>query len=430
MSSLLRRCLATLPAALLLACHGPVRALGGSAAEARAHADTLLGALALRFGPQERGPDLERIRPEIAQHALTPSRLFDNPKLWTGESGTSRTLEVSGRPDGAVYRLTVARGAALPSRPAEYRRILRLARLGQDEYEWEARDELAVGSVTADDLARAWRALLDAAERSDARSVRAAYRAELPRTTATLERLFSLDTLALTPNPTGGVDVRLAIGIHADRLAATAPHYAKYLDRYAGPSVVTMRLLDEGGREWWRAWKEEGDVVHLVLRVRDGALAPLVGPPARMPPHVRVHIDASTKAWIFRVGLRALVGEVTLVGAPHEKGFEVRFRREPEWDLPPLVERMLHTPLRRPFEGDGAMLSFAVQDDPEWQTLALREYRIAVQESQIMRWLGGLGSSAVSDFRHGAEEEFDRFNGAVLAALRTDLVALTAAADQ
>jgi hypothetical protein len=102
-----------------------------------------------------------------------------------------------------------------------------------------------------------------------------------------------------------------------------------------------------------------------------------------------------------------------------------RFRREPDWQLPPFVEQMLRTPLHRPFEGGGAVLTYAVRDSAGAQTLATREIRLAVQESKIMRWIGGLGNSALNDFRDGAEEEFDRFNGETLRALHADLLTLT-----
>jgi hypothetical protein len=85
---------------------------------------------------------------------------------------------------------------------------------------------------------------------------------------------------------------------------------------------------------------------------------------------------------------------------------------------------MLHTPLGRPFEGEGALLAMSVRDDSSTQTVAARDYRLAVRESRIMRWVGGLGSSALGDFRRGAEEEFDRYNGEVLDAMRQDVAAL------
>jgi hypothetical protein len=53
-----------------------------------------------------------------------------------------------------------------------------------------------------------------------------------------------------------------------------------------------------------------------------------------------------------------------------------------------------------------------------------RHYRARVRESWILRWLGGMTSSAVEVFRRGAEAEADRFHRECLLALRDDLSAL------
>jgi hypothetical protein len=160
------------------------------------------------------------------------------------------------------------------------------------------------------------------------------------------------------------------------------------------------------------------------FRVAGGNLAPLDAPPRRIPERFHARIDATAKMFLFRVGVRQLVGDVTLTRAPDEAGFTVRFRREPDWVLPPLVARMLRSPLRRPFQGDGAMLAFGVRDGDAGPTLAVRDYEVAVQESAIVRWLGGLGNSALSDFRQGAEREADAFEGEFWGAVRADVRAL------
>jgi hypothetical protein len=54
----------------------------------------------------------------------------------------------------------------------------------------------------------------------------------------------------------------------------------------------------------------------------------------------------------------------------------------------------------------------------------VRDYRLAVKESWIVRWLGRLAGSAMSEFWRGAEEEADTFNGQLIDALRADLLAL------
>ena len=53
----------------------------------------------------------------------------------------------------------------------------------------------------------------------------------------------------------------------------------------------------------------------------------------------------------------------------------------------------------------------------------MRHYRARVAENFVLRWLGGMTSRALSEFRSGAEREADRFYGESLAALREDLIA-------
>jgi hypothetical protein len=47
-----------------------------------------------------------------------------------------------------------------------------------------------------------------------------------------------------------------------------------------------------------------------------------------------------------------------------------------------------------------------------------------VRETWILRWLGGMTSTAVDEFRRAAEAEADRFHRECLLALRDDLAAL------
>ena len=67
-----------------------------------------------------------------------------------------------------------------------------------------------------------------------------------------------------------------------------------------------------------------------------------------------------------------------------------------------------------------------MRDRPGSQTLLSREASVSVQESAIVRWLGGLGNSAMSDFAGRAEAEENRYVFDVLSALRADFVAALA----
>lgn len=156
------------------------------------------------------------------------------------------------------------------------------------------------------------------------------------------------------------------------------------------------------------------------FRVADGALVPLTGPPRAVPATLRTRLDVIAKAGIFRVGMRGLVGDVALTREAHDLGFTARFRKEPDWILPPLVEQMINSPLKRPFAGDGVTLTYAIRDSAGAPTVSDRSYRLVVQESAVLRFLGKLGNSALSDFRAGAEREADLFAAELWRAMRAD----------
>jgi hypothetical protein len=210
--------------------------------------------------------------------------------------------------------------------------------------------------------------------------------------------------------------------MHTARLRPAAPQYVKYLDDVIVPSRLTATAFDDQGKKWWDlAARDARFTLH--LRVHGGDLAPLDAPPRPIPGRLRIRTALSSKTGVFRTGVHDLDGEVDLVRRSDEKGFVARFREPPNWDLPFLVPLLLRPSLRRPFEGDGATLSFAVVTPADGTTLLTRHYRVAVKESWILRWLGGFAASAVTQFRR-AEAEADRFSAEALLALRDDVAAL------
>jgi hypothetical protein len=418
-----RRVVVALTLGLLLAgCRDSGLALGPSPAAASAHADSLLRALGGRFGPARAAAGYQDSRAKFSRSALIPSRIFDDPELWSIWEPEARVLDLAGRHTADGYLLGIRGAAPTPGYAGDYRRTMRLRQLDRGEYQWRIRDERAVGSVSPDDLAAALTVLLRAAQQTTGSAVRAQSRAMLPRSSARLGRLFTLDSLHLAPAPGGGTLVSLVTTMQPRNLQAEFPHFSRFLGRYATPTRFQLAVHDEQGARWWTASKA-GDRMTLRLRIHDGRLAPLEGPPRRMPDRLRLRADLATRVRIFNVGVSDLVGELTLTRTPREKAFTARFRREPDWHLPLLVERLIRTPLRRPFDGRGALLSLAARDTGG-RTLLVREYELAVQESAIVRWLGGLGSTTLSDFRQGAEQEYEQFTGEVVHALRDDLRAL------
>lgn len=407
-------------AALCLACGAAVSSLGPTPETARVHADELLGALAARFGPAERSPALTALRAKLARAALAPSLVFDDASAWPVREADRRVAYFSGSRSDGRYRLGVGAGAPDPTLLGEYRGFVRLERRRKGEYEWAMREELAAGTVSGADLSRALTALFLAAERTTEPAARAAGRQELPRTSAALGRLFTLDALRLVPSADGATAVSVRATLHPEGLQRDAPRYARFLRKYATPLRVRALATDESGAAWWQAAAQENHLT-LELRVKGGDLAPLGRPPRRIPERLRVSVVLTTRMGIFRVGLRGLDADVTLTRAFRERGFVASFRREPrDWVLPFVIEPFLRSSLRRPFQGEGATLAFAIRDGAAGPTLLTRDYRVAVQESWMVRWLAGLMNGAVEEFRREAEEEADRFSGEVLGALQAD----------
>ena len=384
-------------------------------------------ALADRFGPVEREPAFEGLRPRLARAAFVPSRAFDDPADWTTRGEAWRAVEFAGEPVGGAYRIGVRASARSPVAPGGYRGRVRLEQVGGGRYEWWVDEELAVGRVRPSELAAALEALFRGAEASTEATARAAIAEAFPRASLRLGLILRLEALALQRDAHDATAVRLAVRLTPDGIQAVAPRYAAYIRKYATPIRMRLLVADPAGATWWSLEGSE-NLWTLRLRVRDGSLVPLDGPAdRRVPPLLRATIDYRTRMGRFQVGASRLVAEVALTRTGVEKGFTARFLQEPDWQLPFLVEPLLHGPLRFPFEDSGSEAGWAAREVPEGGTHLVRHYRARMRETWILRWLGGMTSSAVDEFRSGAEAEADRFNRECLLALRDDLVALAAA---
>jgi hypothetical protein len=90
--------------------------------------------------------------------------------------------------------------------------------------------------------------------------------------------------------------------------------------------------------------------------------------------------------------------------------------------LPLITEHLLRAPLRRPFQGNGAMFRLGVRDDSAGgQTLLERRLHLDVQESLILRFIGRLGAVAVSEYAGKAEREENAWLAEVFSALVADV---------
>lgn len=410
--------------AVVPACAPPARELARGPAGARG-AGQLLEALAARFGPVSREPAFDALRPKLARAALVPSRVFDDAAAWTARGGDWRGVELAGAISGSGYRIGVRVAAPEPSAPGEYRGRMELRRLADGRFEWQLQEELAIGTARPVEIAAALSALFREAERlAGTASPRDLVAAALPRAAAVVGQACRLERLQLA-REASGTRVEAIVRLTPDGLARAAPRYAAFLRRYVSPMKLHAAAADAAGATWWTLDGSDGGWT-LRLRVRDGSLVPLAGA-ARggIPSQLRVTVDYKTRMGRFTVGVRSLEAELTLTRGALEKGFRARFVREPGWQLPFLVAPLLRGSLRYPFEAEGSEAAWSVREQPGGVVRAVRSYRARVRESWLVRWLGGLTTSAVDDFRRGAEAEADAYHRACLLALRDDLLALS-----
>jgi len=411
--------LATLPA-----CRRAVLALGDTPGEAAHNGGELVGALASRVGPLQRDAAFAVLRPKLSRAALVPSRAFDDPSVWTRAKGPSRELAFGGARDQGRYRVGTDTTQSALEEPADYSGLIKLTALRPGEYEWRTKEELALGPVLGGDLERAVTELFSTLENVGKGDLRERVRAELPGTAAALAPLLSLEELQVAPSGHRSSSLTLVASMNPAGITKPFPGCSRFLRRHVLPLRFHVTAFDESGSRWWEMGMRDGRLL-LRLNVRGGSLSPLDGPPRRIPRWLRLEIDLTKKAGWFRVGVRGLVAHIALTSTPHERGFVASFPHEPDWVIPFTIQPFLRTSLRRPFLDDGWHVAGAVLDGDGTQTRLVRSSRLAVRESWIVGWLGGVLRLATADFLRGAEREVNQFKAAVLLALRADMLALT-----
>jgi hypothetical protein len=387
----------------------------------------MLEALAARFGPVELAPEVARTRPRLARYSTTPSRLLEDRETWTSRGENERTLEIAGTRRGGSYVLFYQAGARTPVEPGDARHVMHLQVVGDDEFRWTSLDEIAIGPITVVDLDRALTAVFEAAEREDDDALRVAAQAAFPRASASLARMLALDSLRTTRDADGATSVMAAFGLrpgYAERWFATLGPYAR---KYWVPLRWHVSVRDSSGLHWGDWTKHDSSIV-LRFRVKSGALAPIGAAPRRLGTTFRLTADASAKVGLFRVGVRDLEIQTIRSTTPHALAITFHFLEEPDWQFPPLVARLLRAPLRRPFEGDGAIIRYGVRTDVrdpgETSSTVWRDIDVTVRESAILRFLGRLGGTALGDFREGAEREAERLWGETLRGMARDVQAI------
>ncbi|MHB1225525.1 MAG: hypothetical protein ACYC2G_15970 [Gemmatimonadaceae bacterium] len=411
---------ALLVAATLPACKAAAPAFGNSAESARANSGAFFGAWSARYTNVQRTPKFETARGKLSRYALAPSGVFGDSSVWTSGAGDTRVITIAARMRGNRYVFDATPTAAPPRKPGDGWHMMQLRRLGDDQWEWNTAVDFAVGRATPDDLLDVQRALLATAAANPEAVLRAQYRTGFPRTTAVMGQLATLDSLELLPLRDGSAVIDMHLSLHPERLRARYPHFAQYIVKYFRPARYDISLADRGGGRWMMSSMRDNRLFFRVRALADGRLAPLDGVPRPMPDTLVMRGDFSARFSIFNVGVTGLTADVAVLGSPRERGWQFRFRKEPDWHFPLAVNALIRTALRRPFADEGVQLRVAARSRADGMTLISRRLDIDVQEGAIVRWLGGLGAGAMSDFSGRAEEDENRFLADLFAALQDD----------
>jgi hypothetical protein len=414
--------LLAIAATQLIGCKGIPATLGTDRKTARANADAMFGGLAARFDNVQRAPKFAQARGKLGRYALSPSGVYGDTSVWT-EAGrdSTRTLTLAGTHTATGYLFSANATTPLPDAVGDARHVIRLQRVGDSQYTWDTHVDHAIGPVRPNEFAAAITSLIAFAQTPEVGAIRTANQTLFPRASRALGELFSLDTVRVTALGDGSSSVLVRFRIEPDRIAKTRPNFSRYLDKYVSPARYRLRLIDGKGTTWLDA-NGSDRVFTIAYRARGGELLALSGPPRSLPDSLQIAVDFSAKFMIFRVGVSNLVGDFSFVRSDGERGWMMRFRHEPDWHFPLAVGTLIRTSLRHPFSGDGITLRLSVRERAGLSSLLSRQAGVPVQESAIVRWIGGLGNAAMSDFAGRAEAEENRYVFEVLSALRDDFV--------
>jgi len=410
--------------AFLSACREVAPAFGPNIPFARQNAEEFFYSVGSRFTNIQRAQRIIRARQQFGHYALTPSGVYNDTTIWLSIGPDSaRFFGDEGHFSIDRYIVTTALSNNPPDALAESREIVRLRKLSDNEYEWFTNVEVALGRIAARNITDVLAAGLAAGEGKTSPQIRANYTASFPRTSAALGRLFTIDTLRAVPDSEGATTFDLAIRLTPEILRATMPHYAAYIDKYISKGKYRITLTDKTGARWFDA-SAANYYLHFKVRSKGGHFAPLDGAVRPMPEALSIHMDMSMKILVFTVGWREMTGDFDIINTAHERGWSMRFAKEPEWRLPPTVGYLLKSPLRRPFKDQGIPIRVSIRDNPGSQTILGRRGALVVQESGILRFLNRLSGTAVGDFLGPSEREANRFNADAFRALRLDVAAL------
>jgi hypothetical protein len=392
----------------------------GSGPPAVASVEQLFGALGARHADVARNVKYEYARLQIAKGALVPSKVFVDSGVWTRSSRDVRLLETHGTWMDGKYALVSRIDVPAPRKPADGRHAITLSRLSDNEFRWDTAVDFAIGSIRPADVASVLGQLIASAEGKTEREARADLAAAAPRTSGALGQLFSLDSLLPTRLGDGSTTVTLVIGLHSDRLRRRFPAFGDYVRRYVDPVRYQVVVTDQGGRPYFEAVAVDQQMT-VRLRTCDGVLVPLSGALRPMPDTLVMQVDFRARIKHLGVGFHGL--RMELVHVRHdaaENSWVVTARHEPEWDFPLATAHLIRAPLRRPFAGEGSLFRIGVRGDGTGPTVIMRQIRLFVQESAILRFLNSLSGAAFSEFEDRVDQEENAWLREVFSGMRAD----------
>jgi hypothetical protein len=392
----------------------------GAGGGARAHTDQFFGALGEGFAERTRSPKFAYGRLQLAKHALLPSQVFEDTAVWTGSSGPVRLMEVQGAFQGGRYALSSHPSVPAPKNPADSRHVITLSRLSDGEYRWDTAVDFAVGTIGPSDVAAVFSRLIASAEGKSPAEVRAELASTAPRTSAAMGTAFSLDSVETTKRADGSTEVRLGVGMRSDLLRQRYPTFAAFFHKYIDAARYRIIVTDRAGRPYFEA-NAADRLLTIHVRAMDGRLVSLAGGGTPMPDTLELLMDFKTSVKHFGVGFHGLRTELVHVRKGEtENGWVISARREPDWDLPLFTARMIRSPLRRPFAGEGSLFRIGIRGDGTEQSVIFREIRLFVQESAILRFLNALSGAAFSEFADKVDAEQNAWLREVFGAMRED----------
>ncbi len=380
----------------------------------------LTEAFATRFTSPERSGHFETARRRLVSGALSPSRVYGDTSIWSATvPPATRSLIAHGALTDRGYRFEIAPDRASPLKVGEARHAITLRRLSDNEFRWNVGVDFAIGSLTADDAAAMLVELLASGHDHDAMALRTDARAAFPQSNAVLSRVFSIDSLTMHAGAQGTTTINMTLGIRADGLRATAPHFADYIRKYVTSSRYRFSLTDRNGAMYFDAVGADQRLT-VRYRVRSGTIVSYLGPPRALPDSLRLASDFSVHVKMFDVGWKNLATDFVIRRTEHSRSWTMVAQSEPDWQLPLITERLLRSPLRRPFQGEGASFEIGVVDSAGGQTLLYRRARLEMKESPILRFLGGLVTRVFEDLDAAVEHEEAAYLRELMVAFQQD----------